>query len=120
MDEDAGDGLAGNVVLVDQLYWLKRVRLDHFEVGIAALEIIKTFNEFHGEGLSAILAYEDSYDIHDHLSFGEHSIRWLASETKSEILARHYGTNGCVATCVLSLASQLVCNVFNDFFWLVG
>ena len=53
--KDASDTLCHNVVLVDHPDWLQRVRLDHFEIGITALEVIETTNELDGEGVSAVV-----------------------------------------------------------------
>ena len=51
--EDACDAFGGNVVLIDELDWLQRIRLDNFKIDIVAFQIIKTFHEINGEGFSA-------------------------------------------------------------------
>ena len=86
--KDASDTLCHNVVLVDHPDWLQCVRLNHFKVGVAALEVIETTDELYGEGVSAVIFHEDLIDVHNHLSLSGHSIRWLASETKGKILTR--------------------------------
>ena len=84
--KDASDTLCHNVVLVDHPDWLQCVRLNHFKVGVTALEVIEAANELDGEGVSAVVFQEDLDDVHNHLSLSKHSIRWFASEAKGEIL----------------------------------
>ena len=115
--ENACDALCRNVVLVDQLDLLQRVRRDHFKVCIGAFEIIETFCELRGKVSSAEVVFEDFSHVHDHLSFGERSVGWPASKTKSEVLTCLYISNDSISAGFGIFTVHQVYNVLNGLFF---
>ena len=66
------DFLGCDVMAENEPEWLKRVRRNHFKIGIAALEVVEAFSELDTES-DSIESKHNFNGVHDHLSVSKDS-----------------------------------------------
>ena len=93
VDKDASNTFVDNVTIVNKPDWLYLVGCYHFKVSITTFEVIEAVRTLQCKGFSAEVFSKDFDENFSNLSIHEHSIRWLATETKGVVFANQFLSN---------------------------